>query len=102
MNANHKDLLSMGLTIGIVCFTLFIVHKFIPSMVWAGIIVIATYPLYKKWRLLFLGHHTLASLLFTTLMCFVLLIPLSWLLGILVKEVQLFVNFSYLYDSLKQ
>lgn len=50
MNESHKELISMGLTIGIVGFSLFIIHRFIPSLVWASIIVIATYPLYKKWR----------------------------------------------------
>lgn len=93
MNENHKELISMGLTITIICFTVFIIHKFIPSIVWAGIIVIATYPLYVKWRELFRGFDNLSALLFTLLIGFLLLLPLSWLLGIVVKESQLFINF---------
>lgn len=93
MNENHKELISIGLTLGIILLTLFIIHKFIPSLVWAAIIVIATYPLYKKWCILFGKNHNLSALLFTVLMGLVLLVPLSWLLGILIKESQLFINF---------
>lgn len=93
MNENHKELISMGLTIGIICLTLFIIHRFIPSMVWASIIVIATYPLYIKWRNFFGNRDNLSALLFTTLIGLLFLLPLSWLVRILVTELQLFINF---------
>lgn len=93
MNENHKDLISTALTIGIIALTLFIIHKFIPSLIWAAIIVIATYPLYKRWRVWFGTQHTISALVFTVLMGLLFLIPLSWLLGILIKELQLFINF---------
>ena len=93
MNDNHKELISMGMTVGIIVLTLFIIHKFIPSMVWASIIVIATYPLYKKWRNFFGHRDNVSALLFTALLGILFLLPLSWLVGILVKESQLFINF---------
>jgi len=93
MNENHKELISMGLTVGIVCLTIFIIHKFIPSMIWAAIIVIATYPLYEKWRSLFNSKQNLSALIFTLLLGLLFLLPLSWLVGILIKELQLFINF---------
>ena len=93
MNENHKELISMGLTVGIVCLTLFIIHRFIPSMIWASIIVISTYPLYKKWRDFFGNRDNLSALLFTVLMGLLFLLPLSWLLRILITELQLFINF---------
>lgn len=93
MNQNHKELISIGLTLGIVIFTLFIIHKFIPSIVWAAIIVIATYPLYKKWQVFFGPKVNLSAFLFTTLMALMFLLPLSWFIGILIKESQIFVNF---------
>lgn len=83
----------MGLTVGIICLTLLIVHQFIPSMVWAAIIVIATYPLYEKWRYLFGSRQNVSALLFTMLLGLLFLLPLSWLVGILIKESQLFINF---------
>lgn len=93
MNENHKELISMGLTVGIVCLTLFIIHRFIPSMIWASVIVISTYPLYKKWRDFFGNRDNLSALLFTTLIGLIFLLPLSWLVRILVTELQLFINF---------
>lgn len=93
MNENHKELLSIGLTVSIVILSIYIVHKFIPSMIWAGIIVIATYPLYGRWTKFFGDNSNTAAFLFTTLMGLLFLLPLSWLIGILIKESQLFVNF---------
>ena len=93
MNENHKELISMGLTIGIVALSLFIIHRFIPSLIWASIIVIATYPLYKKWRRFFGNKENLSYLLFTTLIGLLFILPLSWILSLLIKESQIFVNF---------
>lgn len=93
MNKQHKELISIGLTVGIVLFTLFIIHKFIPSIIWAAIIVIATYPLYEKWRYFFGPWQDLSALVFTFLIGFLLIFPLFWLLKILIKEIQLFINF---------
>lgn len=93
MNKNHKELISLGLSLGIVGFALFIIHQFIPSLIWAAIIVIATYPLYTKWRSAFGSYHNTSAFLFTLLLALLLLLPLSWLVGILVKELQLFINF---------
>ena len=93
MNESHKELMSMGLTIGIVCLTLFIIHRFIPSMIWASIIVISTYPLYKRWQIWFGDRDNLAALCFTILIGLIFLLPLSWLVRILITETQLFINF---------
>ncbi len=93
MTEGDKELLSIGLTIAIVATAIFIVHRFIPSMVWAAIIVIATYPLYRRFRRLFGTQHTLAATLFTTILALLLLLPLSWLVSILVTELQLFINY---------
>lgn len=93
MNENHKELISMGLTVGIICLTLFIIHRFIPSMIWASIIVISTYPLYKKWRFFFGNRDNLSAFLFTLLIGFLFLLPFSWLVKILINELQVFINF---------
>lgn len=93
MNQNHRELISIGLTLAIVGLTLFIVHKFIPSLIWAAIIAIASYPVYKKWRIHFGQHKNLSALLFTIIVTLLFLLPLSWLIGILIKESQIFVNF---------
>lgn len=93
MNRNHRELISIGLTISIVLLTLFIIHRFIPSIVWAAIIVIATYPLYKRWKVRFGARENLSAFLFTTLMSLLFLVPISWLIGILIKESHIFLGF---------
>ncbi len=96
MNKNHRELISMGLTIAIVAMALFIIHRFIPSLIWAAVIVIATYPLYRRWRRLFGTQQNLSALLFTTILALLLVIPISWLVSVLVKELQLFINYLQL------
>lgn len=93
MNKNHKELITIGLTIGIVALSIFIVHRFIPSIIWAAIIAIATYPLYNQWRRIFGQKQNWAAFLFTTILTLLLLLPISWLVTLLVKELQLFINF---------
>lgn len=90
---NHREMINIGLTIGIVALSVFIIHAFIPSMVWAAIIVIATYPLYTRWCSLFGSNGNCSALCFTTLIALLFLLPLSWLIGILVKELQSMVVF---------
>lgn len=93
MNEGQRGLISIALTVSIVAMTIFIVHRFIPSIIWAAIIVIATYPLYKRWRRLFGKKINLSAFLFTCILGLLLLLPLSWLVSILVTELQLFVNY---------
>lgn len=95
MNENHKELLSIALTVSIVLFSIFIVHRFIPSMIWAAIIAIATYPLYKRWRLYFGSNQNLSALLFSFVFGLLLLLPLSWLISLVVMELQLFINYLH-------
>jgi predicted PurR-regulated permease PerM len=93
MNENHKELLSIGLTISIVALAVFITHRFVPSFIWAAIVAIATYPLYKRFRRLLGERHDLSAFLFTLLLSLIVLIPLSWLVTVLVQEIQLFLNY---------
>ncbi|AHE66584.1 AI-2E family transporter [Legionella oakridgensis] len=93
MNDSHKELISMGLTISIVALALMIIHRFIPSLLWAGIIVIATYPVYQRWCRLLGERHNIAAFLFTCILALLLIIPVSWLITLAVKEIQLFFNY---------
>lgn len=93
MNENHKEMISITLTVGIVGLAIFIIHRFIPSLIWAGIIAIATYPLYRHWRRCFGTKHNMSALLFTLILVFLLIIPFSWLISVLIQESQLFINY---------
>lgn len=96
MNENHKELIGIALTLGILMLTLYIVHRFIPSLLWAGIIAIATFPLYRRWCKLFGSSSNTAAFLFTAIFSLVLLLPLSWAVSLLIKESQLFINYLQL------
>lgn len=93
MNESHKELFSMGLTLAIISSTLFIIHRFIPSLVWAAVIAIATYSLYRPWRRWFGEYKNLSAALFTTILTFILILPITWLIGILVTELQVFISY---------
>lgn len=93
MNENHKELISIALTISIVALALFIIHRFVPSIIWAAIIAIATYPLYRRWKPFFGQYDNVCALMFTFLLALVFLLPLSWLVSLLIKELQLFINY---------
>lgn len=95
MTSNHRELISIGLTLIILVMALFIINRFIPSLIWASIICIATYPLYTRWRKYFGTWDNLASLLFTMILLFLLLVPLSWFITVLVKEFQLFLSYLH-------
>lgn len=99
MNESHKELLSMGLTVAIVALSLFIIHRFIPSLIWAAIIVIATYPLYRRWRRLFGKQQNLSAFIFTTILALLLILPISWLVSVLINELQLFFNYLQLINT---
>ena len=96
MNDNHKELVSIGVTISIVALALYIIHRFIPSLTWAGVIAIATYPLYTRWREFFGKYANVSAFSFTLILSLALLIPVSWLISLLVKEIQLFINYLQL------
>ncbi|MDF1677597.1 MAG: AI-2E family transporter [Legionellaceae bacterium] len=93
MNENHKELISITLTVVVVLFTLFIIHRFIPSLVWGGVIAIATYPMYLRWSRFFGKQKNISAFLFTTLFALLLLLPLSWLVSIVVRDLQIFLNY---------
>ena len=93
MNDSHKELISMGLTILIVAVSLFIIHRFIPSLIWASIIVVATYPLYRHWEKLLGNNKNIAAFMFTLMLVLLFVLPLSWLGRVLFNELQVFINY---------
>ena len=96
MHENNMKLINIILSLVIIFLTVFITHRFIPSLAWAGVIVIATYPLYRRWRKLFGKHQNLSAFLFTLILALILFLPLSWLVHVLVKEMQIFVSYKRL------
>jgi predicted PurR-regulated permease PerM len=96
MNNSHKELLSILLTTLIVILALFIVHRFLGCMAWATVLGITTYPLYRLWSKLFGRYTQVSSFLFTSIIFLLLMVPISWVISILVRETHQFV--TYLQD----
>lgn len=92
----QRQFVGMGLTLGIIFLTLLVIQRFIPSLLWASIIAIATYPMYLRFRTFFGNHHNTAAFIFTCLFSLVIIIPLSYLVTILVKEFQVLVTYLQL------
>jgi len=64
-----------------------IVSPFLAALGWAAVIVIATYPIYKRLFALFRRKPTASALIMTALVFLIILIPATLLVGTLVKEV---------------
>lgn len=93
MNENQRYLISMFLTICVVLLTLYVIQRFIPSLLWGGIIAMVCFPLYKSWRKLCFEYDSFAALSFTILISILIFVPLSWLITVFVREIQIFINF---------
>lgn len=93
MNRRNRELIDLGLTFTIIISTLYVIHQFISPLLWAGIIVVATFPFYQRWRVLFKSRDNLAAALFTLILVILCLLPLSYVLSIIVHESQLFLNY---------
>jgi predicted PurR-regulated permease PerM len=93
MNNNHKELLSMLLTSVIVFCALFISNRFLQPMDWAGVLGITTFPLYLHFAKLFGRFNQVAAFFFTCLLFAMLMLPLSWIVSILVRESQVFLTY---------
>ncbi len=93
MTDNHRYLLSMLLTVLIVSVSVFVIHRFIPSLLWAGIIMMMTYPVYQKWHQISRCSPLWSAFGFTAFVSVIIIIPLLWLITVLVQEAQIFVSY---------
>ena len=89
-SASRQDLarvllavLSIGLLIAI---SLWVLLPFLGAMVWGVAIVAATWPLMLRLQALLFGRRSLAVLLLTVLLLLILFIPLSLVVGAIVKN----------------
>lgn len=93
MNKKYSELLSILLTTLIVALSVFIIHRFIVTILWAVVIAIATFPAYQRFEKPFKRHKNIAAFLFTVILSLLIILPISWLVTILVKEFHLFANY---------
>lgn len=93
MNQNHREFVSLLLTFVVVGLSLFIIHRFIPVVLWAAIIAVSTFPLYRRFEKRFGSHNNVAAALFTLMLGILIIWPIYELARVLIGEIQTFVNY---------
>jgi predicted PurR-regulated permease PerM len=85
MNENHRDLISIGFTVTVVVMAGFVAMRFLLPLVWAGVIAIATWPIYKRLER-WLGYRkTLVAVLMSVMVTLVVIVPLA---GLMIQGLQ--------------
>ncbi len=93
MNENHRDLISIGFTIAVVLLAGVIAFHFLLPLVWAGIIAIATWPVFERLDRWFGYKTTFVAILLTVIVTLVVMIPLVWLTVKGLHEARVFANY---------
>lgn len=77
MSETQRSVVSSLFSLAIIAFALFITHRFILPLLWAGILATATWPLYRR-ACKSMGNRELLAALAVTLLCaFVFITPLA-------------------------
>lgn len=93
MNDNHRDLISITFTVAIVLLAIFVAHRFIVPLIWAGIIAIASWPIYEWLEARFGQRRILVASILTFVVTLVVAIPLLWLTLVAVKEARILIHY---------
>lgn len=93
MNENHRDLISITFTCAIIVLAAVVAFRFLLPLAWAGIIAIASWPLYKRLEALLGQRRTLVATILTTVFTVVVAVPLLWLTIIAIQETRVAVSF---------
>lgn len=73
-----QQIARIGVGLGLFALGVFVLHEFIPALVWAGIFAIATWPLYRRFLRWAPGARSVwAPLLFTSVIGLVFVAPLA-------------------------
>lgn len=93
MNENHRDLISISFTLGVVVLAGIVALHFLLPLVWAGIIAIATWPVVERLER-WLGYRkTVVAMILTLVVALVVMIPLVWLTIKGLHEVRVFASY---------
>jgi predicted PurR-regulated permease PerM len=76
MTDNQRSVLSALFSLAIILFALFVTQRFVLPLLWAAILCIATWPLYRRALALLGGREILAAALVTILAAVVFITPL--------------------------
>ena len=80
MTETQRDLLSAGFSLTVIALAAFVMQRFFLPLIWAGILCVATWPLYLRLRAALGGRALLAALVLTLACACVFALPV--LLGV--------------------
>ncbi len=77
MSDTQRDILSTCFSLAIILLAAFVTQRFFLPVVWAGILCIATWPMFARIRRAFNGHDLLAALAATLISALMFVVPLA-------------------------
>ncbi|TNF68633.1 MAG: AI-2E family transporter [Gammaproteobacteria bacterium] len=89
----NKQYLTMITAFVIIIAGLWVIWPFWHAFVWAGIIAIGVWPLYKRWYKLLGQRAILASLSFTILVAIIIILPILWVGSLAGSEIAALMSF---------
>jgi len=93
MNENHRETISLLFSFSIIVLAALVVREFLIPLAWAGIIAIATWPVYSRIHRLFKGNDVVASTVWIVCIGLIIAVPVSWLLAELARDVHVVTTF---------
>jgi predicted PurR-regulated permease PerM len=76
MTETQRDLLSAGFSLTLIALAAFVMQRFFLPLIWAGILCVATWPLYRRLRARMGQRDVLAAALLTLICAAVFIVPL--------------------------
>lgn len=93
MIKTYREFISLLFSFAIILLTAIVLQEFISAFVWAGVISIATWPLYRRLHDSLGNHDIIAASILITLITLVIAAPFFWLTHIITKESQTIIAF---------
>ena len=102
MNPKPRDLAQMTLGIlfiaGLIAASFWILRPFLPAIIWATMVVVATWPVMRALQARLWGRRSLAVAVMTLMLLLVLIVPLSLAIATLVDNADRIVDWE-VYDG---
>jgi predicted PurR-regulated permease PerM len=75
MTETQRDILSAGFSLTLIALAAFVMQRFFLPLIWAGILCVATWPLYRRIRARMGGRAVLAAAMLTLICAAVFIVP---------------------------
>ncbi len=93
MTETQRDILSAGFSLTLIALAAFVMQRFFLPLIWAGILCVATWPLYRRLRARLGQREVLSAALLTLICAAVFIVPLLIATAQAAREVPELANF---------